>query len=204
MRPSPSDASAYPLTPAHPAHTSAHTTRPARTWTPPLTPHSSGCSRGGQPGRPARPGGGAGPLPAEGPAVRSVLWGGSWGGAAAAAPAGGLRRAAQRPGGPRHSHQGERSAGPGLSRCLSRERTRPWLGPAPEPRHLPVHPPGATCILRTGAARPRGSCWIRGRKTPHRALRTGDAGLWSDTVLCPSSHSKASRESCCCGCFPLK
>uniref|UniRef100_A0AAA9T011 cysteine--tRNA ligase n=1 Tax=Bos taurus TaxID=9913 RepID=A0AAA9T011_BOVIN len=70
------------------------------------------CSRGGQPGRPAQPGGGAGLLPAEGPPVRSGLRGGPWGGAAAAAPgaaapAGGLRRATQGPGRPWHQHQGQ-------------------------------------------------------------------------------------------------
>ncbi|XP_027413771.1 probable cysteine--tRNA ligase, mitochondrial isoform X4 [Bos indicus x Bos taurus] len=70
------------------------------------------CSRGRQPGRPAQPGGGAGPLPAEGPPVRSGLRGGPWGGAAAAAPgaaapAGGLRRATQGPGRPWHQHQGQ-------------------------------------------------------------------------------------------------
>ncbi|KAM9674581.1 putative cysteine--tRNA ligase, mitochondrial isoform 4-T4 [Dama dama] len=43
-------------------------------------------------------------------------------------------------------------------------------------------------------------------RRPHtQELRTGEARLWSPArALYPLSHSKASCESCCCGCFPLK
>lgn len=191
MRPRPSAACSHPLTPTHPAHTPAHTTCPTHPNTP---PHPSVCSRGGQPGRLAQPGGGAGPLPAEGPTVCSGLWGGPWGGEAAAAPgaaapAGGLRHAAQGPGRPRHQHQGERSAGPGSAGVVD-AGVSPGSTPAPG-SGLPLSPdtclsthlgphasPGQERLVHVGAA---GS---EDRRPQTQELRTA-------TVLRPLNHSKA-------------
>ncbi|XP_043333428.1 probable cysteine--tRNA ligase, mitochondrial isoform X1 [Cervus canadensis] len=50
-----------------------------------------------------------------------------------------------------------------------------------------------------------GAAGFEDRRPHTQELRTGEGRLWSpDRVLYPLSHSKASCESCCCGCFPLK
>lgn len=171
MRPSPSDASLYPLTPAHPAHTPAHTTRPAHPRIPQGVPGA---------GSPAA----LHSLVEE--LVRFRLKVRQFALASGEAPGEARRQLLleRRPLLEACDELRRDLAVHGISIKVSaprgrgsagvfREHTRPWLGPAPEPRHLPVQPPGAACLLRTGAARPRGSCWIRGQKTPHPGAEDG-------------------------------